>query len=301
MIEPQKDAIYTSILNENSYLTSRKKLIKIIQNKLGGKVITFIENSEHPFSTIITQDSLYFADLLQNIGDTKKGFLILNSNGGSGDAAEKLLTMCRKKFSDEFTIIVPNFAKSAATMMCLGADKIMMGYPAELGPIDPQIPDGRGGWIPARSYIDGLDIIRKNVTEKKDPPEMYLSMLQQVRPEIISICEASIKGARKFAEHWLKKYMLKDNPTQAEDVAEWLSDGKTYKSHGKVIDYQEARDVLKLNVDQINPNDELWFLIWELYIRSFQFLKSKGPAAAKLYESDEVSLQMNITINLPEN
>jgi len=240
-------------------------------------------------------------NLLQNIGDTKKGFLILNSNGGSGDAAEKLLTMCRKKFLDEFTIIVPNFAKSAATMMCLGADKIMMGYPAELGPIDPQIPDGRGGWIPARSYIDGLEIIRKNVTEKKDPPEMYLSMLQQVRPEIISICEASIKGAREFAEHWLKKYMLKDNPTQAENVAKWLSDGKTYKSHGKVIDYQEARDVLKLNVDQINPNDELWFLIWELYIRSFQFLKSKGPAAAKLYESDEVSLQMNITINLPEN
>jgi len=80
-----------------------------------------------------------------------------------------------------------------------------------------------------------------------------------------------------------------------------LERAKTYKSHGKVIDYLEAKNVLKLNVEQINPDNELWFLIWELYIRSYQYMKTRGLDSAKLYESDQVSLMMNITLNLPQN
>ena len=296
MIDPKKDSIFTSILNENTYQSSRKNLIKLIQEKLGGKLICYIENSEHPFASIINQDAVYLADALQNTGDCKKGFLLLNSGGGSGNAAEKLLNMCRKKFPDEFTIIVPNFAKSAATMMCLGADKILMGYLAELGPIDPQIPVGAGQFIPARSFIDGLEMIRDNVRSKGDPPNMYLSMLQQVRPEVISICQSAIKDAQAFAETWLSKYMLKSDPPHAKKVAGWLSDGQTYKSHGKVIDNNEAKTILKLNVEEIDPNTELWYWIWELYVRSIQFLHQSGPSAAKLYESDTVSLMMNIGV-----
>lgn len=294
-MNPTTDPIFTSLLNENSYNSSRKNLIKLIENKLGGTVVTYIENSEHPFASIINQDAVYFADLLQSI-QTKKGFLILNSNGGSGNAAEKLLSMCRKKFTESFTIIVPNFAKSAATMMCLGADKIMMGYLAELGPIDPQINAGSGQSVPARSFIDGLEMIRENVTKHGDPANMYLSMLSQVRPEIIAICQAAIEDARSFAENWLSQYMLKKDPTHAKNVSEWLSDGKTYKSHGKVIDHVEAKNTLKLNIESINPDSELWYWIWELYVRSIHFLHSK-PTAAKLYESNHTSLMMNINVN----
>ncbi len=255
---------------------SRKKLIQLIEKKLGGKLISYIENPEHPFSGIGLHDTTYFEEMLRSVGDSKKGILIVNSNGGNGNAAEKLLIMCRKRFTENFTIIIPNFAKSAATMMCLGADKIMMGYLAELGPIDPQISLNRSEPpIPARSFIDGLEFVRKNVREG-DPPNMYLSMLQQVRPELISICQSAIDDAKCFASTWLSRYMLKDDEKQAKQVATWLSDGKTYKSHGKVIDYTEAKNVLKLNVEPINPDSELWYWIWELYLRSSLFLKNRG-------------------------
>lgn len=287
------DPIFTDILNENSHLT-RKNLIKLIEQKLGGKLISYVENSEHPFASINIHDTLYFEDLLRSAGDSKKGFLLLNSSGGNGNAAEKLLSMCRKRFSEEFTVIVPNFAKSAATMMCLGADKIMMGYLAELGPIDPQILGGGAFPIPARSFIDGLEMVRKNITERGDPPNMYLSMLQQVKPEMISMCQSAIDDARCFAETWLSKYMLQSDKEHAKKVADWLSDGQTYKSHGKVIDYVEAKNILKLNVEPVNPDSELWYWIWELYVRSVQFIKMRGPETAKLYESEKVSLMMNI-------
>ena len=90
--------------------------------------------------------------------------------------------------------------------------------------------------------------------------------------------------------------MLKNDKEHAEKVAEWLSDGKTYKSHGKVIDHVEAKNVLKLNVESINPADELWYWVWELYVRSALFLKNHGSGTAKLYESETISLTTSIAI-----
>ena len=299
MTDVQTDPIFTQILNENSYNPTRKNLIKAIQEKLGGKVITCIENSQHPFASIMSHDALYFEDLLKSTSDSKKGFLILNSRGGDGNAAEKLLSMCKKRFSENFTIIVPNFAKSAATMMCLGSDKIMMGYSAELGPIDPQINTVSNQFVPARSFIDGLEMVRENV-QGGDPPEMYLSMLQQIQPQLIAMCKSAIKNAEEFAKDWLSKGMLKDDVDHAKKVASWLSDGQTYKSHGKVIDFTEAKDKLKLNVEQIEPTSELWYLIWELYVRTeHELAKSTSTGAAKLYESELSSLRMSL--GLPNN
>jgi hypothetical protein len=181
-------------------------------------------------------------------------------------------------------------------MIALGSDEILMGYLAELGPIDPQLGNPIGGVIPARSFIDGLELIRGYIAQG-DPVQTYLPMLAQIRPEIIAQCYSAINGSREFAEKWLKECMLKDNPAQAINVAKMLSEGVTYKSHGKVIDYNEARDVLKLKVQKIDPKSELWNNIWELYCRSILFMQQQG-IAAKLFESEVLSLAMQIKMNV---
>lgn len=186
-------------------------------------------------------------------------------------------------------------------MIALGSDKILMGYLAELGPIDPQLGNPMaGGLIPARSFIDGLEMIRSNIKDKGDPVQMYIPMLHQIRPEIIAQCQSAIDGSREFAEKWLKECMLKGDPEQAKRVAEWLSSGVKYKSHGKVIDYAEAHDVLKLNVERIEPKSDLWSSIWELYCRSTLFLQQQGPHAAKLFENEKVSLTMHVQVQPPQ-
>lgn len=91
--------------------------------------------------------------------------------------------------------------------------------------------------------------------------------------------------------------MLKNDPKQAKKVARWLSEGKVYKSHGKVIDFEEAKDVLKLNVEKIDPNSEVWNDVWELYCRSIYWLQQhQAQGAAKLFESESISLTMNIQV-----
>ena len=90
--------------------------------------------------------------------------------------------------------------------------------------------------------------------------------------------------------------MLKDNLAQAKQVATWLSDGQTYKSHGKMIDYDEAKNKLQLNVEKIDPKSELWYQIWEIYLRSIVAMKTQGSEAAKLFESYDVSLITNTSL-----
>jgi hypothetical protein len=295
------DATFKRIIASNDYEIHRKPIIKNLQKLLAAKVITYIASHYHPVPMIMAQDIPLFEDLLQSTAGAEEGYLILNSPGGDGNVAEKIITMCRQRFTKSFKVIVPNFAKSASTMIALGSDKILMGYLAELGPIDPQLGNPvAGGLIPARSFIDGLEMIRRNIKEKGDPVQMYFPMLSQIRPEIIAQCQSAIDGSCEFAEKWLKKYMLKNNPEQAKEVARSLSEGVRYKSYGKVIDYDEAHDALKLNVEKIPQDSEIWSNVWELYCRSILFLQQQGSAAAKLFESESVSLTMHIQVQMAQ-
>jgi len=291
-------AKYTDIVDPNNFHSHRKPIIQRLEKKLNGRVIVYTASPFHPFPEIMIQDIPLFEDLLRSVAGADVGYLIINSPGGDGNVAEKFLLMCRQRFPKGFNVVVPDFAKSAATMIALGSDKILMSYLAELGPIDPQLRMAPlGEVIPARSFIDGLEIIRKKVTEDHDPVQMYFPMMSQIRPEILASCYGAIDGARKFAEKWLKNYMLKDDPEQAKRVAKWLSEGEMYKSHGKVIDFDEAKNVLKLNVDKIDPNSDLWADVWELYCRSIHWLQQhQGQGAAKLFESESVSLVMNLQV-----
>ena len=105
----------------------------------GSKLIIYTASPFLPLiSSIAIQDIPLFEDLLRSISGAKQCYLMINSPGGNADVAEKMIRMCRQRFQT-FNIIVPDYAKSAATMIALGSDKIMMGYLAELGPIDPQL------------------------------------------------------------------------------------------------------------------------------------------------------------------
>ena len=69
------------------------------------------------------------------------------------------MAMVRKKASTgRVRVIVPDYAKSAGTLMALGADRIIMSETSELGPIDPQVilADRNGNRMPhsVKNYLD---------------------------------------------------------------------------------------------------------------------------------------------------
>ena len=66
--------------------------------------------------------------------------MVLESPGGfAPDAFNIARILCRHAGS--FTVVIPSYAKSAATLLALGAERIVMGADAELGPLDAQLWD----------------------------------------------------------------------------------------------------------------------------------------------------------------
>ena len=115
-------------------------------------------------------DTMPFVDLLHNVPPNRDLDLLLHTNGGSIDAAEKLMGMMKKRVGPAMLrIIVPDFAKSAGTLMTLGADSVVMSDMSELGPIDPQIQIF-GIWQSAQNYLDAYKAHAKTLRTDRSKP-----------------------------------------------------------------------------------------------------------------------------------
>lgn len=241
-------------------------------------------------SSLGEEDVQPFGDLLSRIAPKSNVDLLLQSPGGDIDAAEKIVYMCRQ-VAGEFRVIVAEYAKSAATLIALASDKVIMGLASELGPIDAQLrssgPGGRVFQTSAQSFIDEFERIKEEVdkTEKLSPA--YYPLFEGVNLGFIRMCRNLMERSQKFAEKWLKKYMLKDDFSGAEELAANLCNVKKWLSHGIVIDADEAGK-LGIAVDKLAQNDELWEKIWYLHC-CYGVLFRQRPIV-KIYESTTVSL-----------
>ena len=269
----------------------RRDLIRKIEGQTRRSIIVYFADVRDPAGTIDHDDIAPFGDLLEKTEPNLD--LLIHSPGGDIDAAEKIVYMCRSK-AKTFRVIVPEYAKSAATLIALAADSILMGYASELGPIDPQItittPEGRGVQRPARSFLDGLEDIKKKVAEEGGLSPVYYPPLSQLDPALLDYCNKAIKRSREFAEKWLKKHMLADNPDKAAAVANRLLDVDRYLSHGIVINHEEATE-MGLRVDYLPPDNELWRALWVLHCVYQADLRASRGETAKFFESNRVSLR----------
>jgi len=117
-----------------------------------------------PLLTIDLSDKDGFYEIIRNI-KSQEVDVFVHSPGGSAEATESIVKMLSKKFK-KVRFIVTGAAKSAATMLALSGNSILMDSSAELGPIDPQVRV-RGRFSPAGSIIEQFDRAAKEL--KKDP------------------------------------------------------------------------------------------------------------------------------------
>ena len=278
----------------------RQDVLKELEGELKATVVAYIGNTNHPLSSIMPQDIDALMDLV-NIASRKgkKLYLILESLGGDGNVAEKLINVFRTTFSEGFYVIIPNNAKSAATMLALGSDKIIMGINSELGPIDPQIqvqlPSGQVQYVPAKSITGTLEKVKKEVEGNEKLASVYYPILQQIRPEQLKFCEDAIKFATAFAERWLEKGCMKGRTKKDIAIAVGeLTTGDRFNMHGSVINFEEAQR-MRMNVDMWKIEENKWKLVWQYYLRAKASFQT-NPNATKLFESTESSVNMNVQI-----
>ncbi len=270
----------------------RVALIKAIEEKTGRPLIVYagaIANKPQEAPTQIdVTDRTAFSDLLGGIeGDSLD--VLLQSPGGSAEAAEQIVSLIRSRFKS-VRHLVPHTATSAATLMVLSGDVVGMDDRSSLGPIDPQIiipmgPQAGVARIPADTYVQGFKKARAAIEENPEVAPAYLPLLSEYKLYLLEVCQNALLLSRSLAEEWLREYMLKGQPdaaTKAAAIASALSDHSKFLSHQRPIGIELAKE-LGLNVLDLRGSPDLRELLWQLYC-CIEFHLDRTPAV-KLFEN----------------
>lgn len=272
---------------ENEIITTalKTRLMNDIEKYFDGKIITYVS-----YETMNYLDIVDFYEKLKALNSVEHLILFLFTPGGDIDAAYKLISLCRQQCST-LTVIVPFLAKSAGTLVALGADTICMGKISELGPIDPQIFNSRLELAgPCQAIRDCIDYIREQVAKDKTMQIVMYPVMDKLDPWLIGNFERNTKIARQYAEKLLKNGVLKDKPNDfIQDIIDKLTEG--YFSHGYVIDRVEAREELGLNV--VDLDGDIWDAVWTLY-RIYHLERTEDDA---LFIETEESLRTGVNMD----
>ena len=168
----------------------------------------------------------------------------------------------------------PYKAYSAATMLALGADEIVMGPFAEMGPIDPTVTNEYNPVDPATQQKIGISVedvkayvgfVKETVgIRHEDELVKAIEILaSKVHPLALGNVERFISQSRLIARKILLTHMSAETSKhEMDEIIETLA-SKLY-FHGHPINRKEAREELKLKVAEKVP-PELEAAMWKLY------------------------------------
>ena len=245
------------------------------------------------FISIDLTDIDGFTDLVSSIDQEHNTVdILLHSPGGSPDATERIVNCIRNRFED-VTFLIPHSAYSAATMMALSGNKIILHPSATLGPIDPQI-----NGTPARAIIRGFNNVRDLIqAEGPSIVPAYLPMLKQLTLQFLEQCKDAEELSKLLAKDWLMNYMYKNKEAKEEEIdelVEFLTKYDDHKIHSRPIFFDKIKD---FHIEVEKAEGELSRLMREAHILLNGFFDV--TTFVKIYEnSTNMSFGRQINQNL---
>jgi hypothetical protein len=251
----------------------RKDLYSQIEKERKSKLLVYVTGDRPGLETQMHPEVVdMFTEHLDSIGKTDKITLFLHSRGGETNFGWTLANMIRA-FCENFEVIIPARAHSAATLLALGADSIMMTKQATLGPIDPSVNTplnpAMPGAVPGSTAsvsvesIKGFAELASEEFEVKGSTDMskVLSVLaEKVHPLVLGEAFRIRLQIRMLAEKLLEKH-FKGASEKIKKIVDFLCSDSG--SHDYTINRYEATDSLELNI--IKPDDDFYKVIKNTY------------------------------------
>lgn len=176
-------------------------------------------------------------EAVADLGKKENILMVIVSDGGKIEPAYLISKTCKRLSKNKFVVSVPRKAKSAATLISLGANEIHMGLLSELGPIDPQF-----GGFPALGLANALEKIASLSTKFPAASEMFAKYLtKNLNIRDLGYFERINESAAQYAQRLLEGKNFSDGKT-AESLADHFTNH--YKDHSFVIDADEAARLL---------------------------------------------------------
>jgi len=276
---------------------TRLRLIKEIEDVTSGKLLVYITGDRRGLETKIASDVFPFAQAhLMRMGKQKRIDLFLYSTGGLTMAGFGLVNLIRE-FCDSFGVIVPFKAHSAATLIALGADEIVMTSMGQLSPIDPSVttPFGPQIQIPGQVGVaqslpvnvedvtSYLELAKKTMPDDKAAAGRAFDRLAQVVNPLALGTVNRVKEQISFLAKTLLGYHM-TGEARISNIVNTMT--KARFSHDYLIGRREAKNTLKLNILENKPLEEKAL---ELYSEYDQMLELSTPYNAETVLGDKES------------
>lgn len=252
--------------------------IKTLSNHFNADVITIFSPMADGIDIRVRQ---YIEDIKDrteaNSNERKENLVvILETPGGSIEVVERIANVFRDNYSD-VKFIVPGFAFSAGTVLVLSGDEIYMDNFSVLGPIDPQILNHEGRFLPATGYLHEYNRLLADINTKAQQDQPVTAeinfLTSSFQPEKLAFIEQHIKFSQTLIVKWLVNYKFKNwthsksknipiteeiKAKRANDIATILGDVNKWHSHGRGIGLKELTGSdIKLQINNYSENHTL--------------------------------------------
>ncbi len=290
--------------------TDRVKLITGLEHARDSKVVTYILSDRETFperipgfATALTgEPQLLFVDHLRTIGRTKQLDLFLYTRGGATDSVWPLVSLLRE-YCDKLTVIVPFRAHSGGTLICLGADEVIMTEIGELSPIDPTTGNQFNPTDPTNPQVRfGISVEdvaayfmlskeRARIEKEALRIEVLKELTSKVHPLALGNVQRVYMQIRRLARRLLVLHM--DERAQArriEGIVEALTE--KFYSHVHAITQTEAIPLLGNWVRPPNAAEEP--TIRDLFESYSQTLELRRRFSLPVHMQNQATVSLNV-------
>lgn len=250
---------------------------KALEAKLTGEVMLLRAPMTPGIDDVVRRE---IENLTSQQGCRDQLVVVLETNGGSIEVVERISDVFRHHFQTVL-FVIPNVAYSAGTVLTLSGDSIYMDYYSVLGPIDPQILNREGRWVPGLGYLEKYDdLIAKSNNGTISPAELEF-LIRKFDPAELFALEQAKKHSSDLIERWLCEYKFKDwthretdggpvteeyKAQRAKDIAALLGDATEWNSHGRGIPLRVLEsEKIRLKVNNFADDSELNKAVREYY------------------------------------
>jgi hypothetical protein len=259
------------------------EIIRELEHAETAKLISYVlaDRLQGPSASIASDALGLFYRHLEAMGECPKIVLFLHSTGGDTMVPWRLINLVRE-YCQELVTLVPNKALSAATMLCLGSNEIVMTKMAALSPIDPSVanafnpplpmPPGTPPQLAQKVPISVEDVVaylrlatdRAGLNTIEGKIAAFQQLSHEVHPLALGNVERSHTLIRSLARKLLGLHMNLADQAE-EEKCKAIVDTLTEKlySHQHLISRREAKDIIGLKVRYATKDLEL--LMMRLY------------------------------------
>lgn len=239
---------------------------------------------DNRFSAITWADKKYLMDTFHGMEAGKDLALIIHTQGGSIGAVQGIVEYMHKMFGD-ITAIVPLYAMSGGSMICLACDRIVMGKHSQIGPIDPQIiVPGKYG-CSARRITNTFKRATEEIMADNGKGFVWSHFLASMAPGLLQEAEDLLKHTDELASEWLQARMFKDDKdaaNKAAKIAAFLNAENNNPEMGNIYMHDQGVSIdalkkLHVQVEELESCQELQDAVLTVYhLASLQFERTSA-------------------------